>query len=94
MNSEQPDLGMLVKLQSTLWYIFIIYYSAVTAIYFFDSSLAESLTYIGIMAIIGATLLRVIALSETFRRSNHPKYMMLSYLLFVIMLSSIFIKFI
>ncbi|MFQ6008676.1 MAG: hypothetical protein ACE5K8_06960 [Candidatus Zixiibacteriota bacterium] len=82
----------LMRLQSIAWYAFLGFFLSATALFFFESPAADHIANWGIVVIFGLTLTKIIILSEQFRAARLYRFWLLSYLLVVIVLSTVLLK--
>ena len=92
MSDHKKDTGSMAGIQKILWYIVIIWFASVSCLFLFNHELALMLSQWGVIGIVLFTLIRVIALSEIFRKTNRTRYSLFSYLLLIIIILTIATK--
>ena len=93
MKEKYFDTTHLIRWQRWSWYIFSAYFAAVTVLYVAGSGLAETLTFWGIAGILGSTLLKISLFVWQFQKAKLYRFSLLSYLLVVILLSTVILKY-
>ena len=93
MNENYFDTMPLIKWQRWSWYIFSAYFALVAALFVAGSPIAETLTAWGIAGILVSTVLKVFLFVRQFQRAGLFRFSLLSYLLVVILLSTVILKY-
>ena len=93
MREEPLENYKMVKPQTVLWYLLIIWFAVNTVLYLFKVSVAPKLAEIGIILTVAATLFRLMVMSELHRRLARRRYQWTSYLLLFFILITILIEY-
>ena len=93
MNEQYFNLQPLIKYQKIVWKAIFLYFLATIVTYFFDSSLAEKLTVGGLIGILIITLLKIVLFIQQFQKAKLFRFALLSYLLIVLLLSTIALRY-
>lgn len=60
----------LVRIQATLWYLVLVWFVVESLLRLFGLDQGLQLAYWGVVMVVGITLIRLVALSETLRRDG------------------------
>jgi len=82
----------LIVLHGVLWYLFLCWFLLVTVLCLTGERVAGELAYWGIILILAGTAARLFLTAELFRRSALYRYWLLSYMVLLILLSTIILK--
>ncbi|MBN1211070.1 MAG: hypothetical protein JXA92_00700 [candidate division Zixibacteria bacterium] len=93
MTEKQLNIKNLVKLHTSLWYFLILWFALAALWYLLETETAEIFSYTGIVLTIALTILRLAVLSEQFRRLARLRFQLIGYLLILIILVTIMIKY-
>ena len=93
MNENYFDTTSLIRWQRWSWYIFSAYFALVTVLYVAGSAMAEMLTVWGIVGILVSTMLKIFLFVTQFQKAGLYRFSLLSYLLVVILLSTVILKY-
>ena len=93
MKENYFDTGSLIRWQRWSWYIFSAYFAIVTVMFVAGNRLAETLTVWGIVGILASTLLKIFLFVRQFQKAGLFRFSLLSYLLVVILLSTVILKY-
>jgi len=93
MKENYFDTTPLIKWQRWSWYIFSAYFALVTVLFVAGSGIAETLTVWGIVGILVSTLLKIFLFVKQFQKARLFRFSLLSYLLVVILLSTVILKY-
>ena len=89
MTSRDVLTTGLVKLQKLMWWIILAWFSAARMVYPFRSELATDISRWGVFLILAATLIRIIAVTELFRKETIHRSSLIGYLLIIILLVTV-----
>ena len=93
MNEKQINIKNLVKLHTSLWYFLIFWFALTALLYLLELEAAEMFSYSGIVLAIAVTILRLVVISEQFRRLARKRFQFISYLLILILLVTVILKY-
>lgn len=93
MKEIQPNMRSLLLTQRTLWYLILVWFAATTVLSVFGFPVGAPMAVWGIILVLAATFVRLIFLSEFFRRSALFRNWLLTYLLALILLTAIAVKY-
>ena len=94
MTQERFQTGGLIRLHQILWYGIFVFFLAVCMVYPFDPNLAAQVTFWGVVLIVVGTVVRIVVLSELFRRSRRYGLWSLCGVLLLVLIGTIFLKYI
>ena len=77
----------LIRLQRATWYVTVVYFTLVVALYLINLGPATTLAYWGVVWILAATVVKLILMAEQFRKAKLPRFWALCYLLVLILAS-------
>jgi len=93
MTGRRIPTGGLIRLHQILWYTIFVFFLAVCALYPFDSDLSARIAFWGVILIVAGTVVRIVVLSELFRRARRPGLWALCGVLLVVLIGTIFLKY-
>ena len=93
MTENKFQTGGLIRLHQILWYGVFIWFLAVCILYPFNSELATKLSFWGVMLIVAGTVVRVVVLSEVFRRARRTGLYALCGVLLLVLAGTIFLRY-
>ncbi|UCD64310.1 MAG: hypothetical protein JSW34_02400 [Candidatus Zixiibacteriota bacterium] len=85
MREKIFKVDTLIRLQQVIWYIILMYFAALAALFMLDFEGVLELAGYGIIFIIATTALRLVVMAEEFRKSGLRRFWALSYLLILIL---------
>lgn len=84
MNNQNVDSSLLIKLQRLSWYFLFIYFGIAFCVYTFDFQVPLDLGYVGVLIILGITLIKLILIAEQFRKVKLKRITYIAYGLLLI----------
>ncbi len=93
MTTRQFQTGGLIRLQQILWYGIFVFFLAVSVIYLLDPQLAAQISFWGVVLIVLGTVARILVLSELFRRARCYGLWSLCGVLLLVLIGTIFLKY-
>jgi|GEM_PF-4672186 len=93
MSEMQINIKNLVKLHTFLWYFLIFWFALAALLYLLELEAAEMFSYTGIVLAIAVTILRLVVISEQFRRLARKRFQLIGYLLILILLVTVILKY-
>ncbi len=93
MRENRLSARPLIVLQRALRYLFFIWFLIVTALSLTGNTVATELAFWGIIIVLVGTITRLLLTAELFRRSALYRHWLLSYILLVILLSTVILKY-
>lgn len=92
MRERYFHVSTLVRLQAVSWYLFALWFGAVTIMFCAEWPAAADLAFWGVVMILAVVAVIVVLIAELFRRSRLYRYWLLAYMLLVILLSTVVLK--
>lgn len=92
MRERYFQVSTLVRLQALSWYLFGLWFGAATIMFCVELPLAADLAFWGVITVLAVVAVIVVLIAELFRRSRLYRYWLLSYMLLVILLSTVILK--
>lgn len=90
MKQTRPfDASGIVIWQLMVWMAVFVYFSAVTVMLLAGMTVAEPLAKWGVVAILAATVAKLPLIARQFRRTGLSRFTALSYLLILLLLSTL-----
>ena len=93
MRDEKYTDRRLIFIQSISWYLAFVLFGVVTFLFFLKNEFAPAAAKAGVVMILTLTLLKIFVMAEKFRMIKLSRLVVLSYILIVILLSTVLIKF-
>ena len=94
MTPEKFQTRSLVRLHQLLWYGIFVFFLAVCIVYPFDPDLAAGITFWGVILVVVGTVVRIVVLSEMFRRARRLGLWSLCGVLLLVLIGTIFLRYI
>lgn len=94
MNEPQSNIKPLMKLHSSLWWIFITWFAMVTILLALQLDVATIFSTAGLGLIYAGTLLRLVQLGVLFHRSGRTRPLVLSSVLVSLLLVSVLMRYV
>jgi len=94
MTREKFQTDGLIRLHQILWYGIFVFFLAVCIVYPIDPDLAARASFWGVILIVIGTVVRILVLSELFRRSRRYDLWSLCGVLLIVLIGTIFLKYI
>ncbi|HOD66186.1 MAG TPA: hypothetical protein PLR32_00210 [candidate division Zixibacteria bacterium] len=92
MREHYFRTDIVVRLQRWFWWTIVLLFGAATALWAVDAGRARWVTTWGINVVFLIVAFIIVLMAELFRRARLYRYALLSYLLLVILLSTIALK--
>jgi hypothetical protein len=86
------QIKFLIRLQRVSWYLIFGCFLLATFLYLLQLSIAESVAFWGLIALLTMTLVKIFLLAEQFRAARLYRFWLLSYTLLLILLSTVLLK--
>jgi hypothetical protein len=93
MNDEPNQILRLIGLQRMAWYFFFGYFLVAAGLYVLGVDIARQVTFWGVVLLLGITLSKLVIIAEQFRVAEMRRFRNLSYLLGLLLLSTILLKY-
>ena len=93
MNNEPYQISRLVGLQRMAWYIFFAYFLVAACLHLLVADIAYRVTFWGVILLLGVTLSKLVIIAEQFRAAEMRRFQILSYVLALLLLSTILLKY-
>lgn len=93
MNNENYNDKKLISLQTVSWYLALILFGAVTVMHLMKIRFAVELAQISVVIMLILTLSKIFILIIKFKAVKLQRLVYLSYILLVILLSTVLIKY-
>ncbi|UCG61731.1 MAG: hypothetical protein JSV52_00125 [Candidatus Zixiibacteriota bacterium] len=91
MREKVFNVELLIKVQRVTWYLVLIYFAVVYALFLLDFAGASDLVAYGIVLILAATAAKLVVMAEQFRKAGLLRFSILAYVL-VLMLAAIVVQ--
>lgn len=85
MKEKLFNVDVIVTLQRIVWYVVLVYFAGIVALFMLDIEGAFSLARYGIIFILAAIALILVFMAEQFRKAGLRRFWGLSYLLILIL---------
>lgn len=85
MREKMFNTEVLIKLQQAVWYLVLVYFAVISALFLLDFEGVFELAAYGVIFIIATTVLKLVVMAEQFRRAGRRKFWALAYLLIIIL---------
>jgi len=85
MKEKMFNTDMLIKLQQVVWYLVLVYFAVISALFMLDFQGVFKLAGYGIIFIIATTALKLVVMAEQFRKAGLRRFWGLAYLLILIL---------
>lgn len=93
MTNERLSTAGLIRLHRVLWYSIFVCFLAVCVLWPFNPELAVRISFWGVILIVVGTVVRIVVLSELFRRARRFGLWSLCAVLLLVMVGTIFLKY-
>ncbi len=85
MTEKLFNTDILIKVQRITWYLVLIYFAAISAMFWLDMDRASVFAPYGVILILTATGIKLIVMAEQYRIAGLRRFWGLSYLLVLIL---------
>ncbi len=92
MNEPAIDSTLLIKLQTYSWYFLLIYFIVAVCLYIVGIQLPVNLGMIGVLIVLGLTLIKLILIAEQFRKIKQIRITYIAYGLLLIVSITILLR--
>ena len=93
MKEKVFNTDILIKVQRVTWYLVLIYFAAISAMFWLDMSQAPVLAPYGVILILAATGIKLIVMAEQYRLAGLRRFWGLSYLLVLILVAIVIVRY-
>ena len=93
MKEKVFNSGILIKLQRITWYLVLAYFGAVSAMFWLDMDRASFFAPYGVILVLVATGIKLIVMAEQYRLAGLRRFWGLSYLLVMIMIAIVVVRY-
>ena len=93
MNDEPYQISRLIGLQRMAWYFFFGYFLVAAGLWGLGAGIADQVTFWGVVLLLVLTLSKLVLIAEQFRVAQMRRFQMLSYILALLLLSTILLKY-
>ncbi|MDH4157660.1 MAG: hypothetical protein OEW00_10345 [candidate division Zixibacteria bacterium] len=93
MNDEPYQISRLIGLQRTAWYFFFAYFVVAAGLWVLGADIAGRVTFWGVVLVLAVTLSELVIIAEQFRVAEMRRFQILSYVLALLLLSTIVLKY-
>lgn len=87
MKEKIFNVDVLVKVQRVTWYLVLIHFALVFALFLLDFPGAFDLVAYGIILILAATAVKLVVMAEQFRKAGLVRFWILGYVLVLILMA-------
>jgi hypothetical protein len=93
VNERYFNIEALIRVQQVTWYVALIYFAVVFGLIMADIRWATALTAYGVGLILMATGLKLVVMAEQFRMAALRRFWILGYLLVLILIAIVILKY-
>lgn len=89
MNNSGFNTGLLIRLQRLARNLFLVYFAAIVLASYLGLRLSSQMAVWGIVLILAATIIKLLVMTEQFRKIGMGRIWMLGYALLIVLLSTV-----
>ncbi len=93
MREKIFNVAVLIKVQRVTWYLVLVYFAFVYALFLLDFPNAFELVAYGVVLILVATAAKLVIMAEQFRKAGLIRFWVLGYLLVLILIGVVVQKY-
>jgi hypothetical protein len=92
MRERYVRARLLVRYQQRAWYLLTFWFGAVSVLHFLDLGAARVTALIGLIGVLATVGGAIVIVGELFRRARLYRFWLLTWLLIIILLSTVILK--